>query len=137
MQDGRIAQAGTPLEVWQQPASEFVARFLGFDNVVPATVSGRAADTPWGKVPVPAGAAQGGSRLLVRPTGVRLVAPQDGLRCTVEARTFRGSHVAVLLSPQDGPRLEAECPLLTAPEVGETVGAVFDASDVVLLAEQE
>lgn len=46
MRDGRIAQAGTPLEVWQRPASEFVARFLGFDNVVAATVTGRAADTP-------------------------------------------------------------------------------------------
>lgn len=48
MRDGRIAQSGTPLEVWQRPADEFVARFLGFDNVVDATVTGRAADTPWG-----------------------------------------------------------------------------------------
>ena len=60
MRDGRIAQSGTPLEVWQRPADEFVARFLGFDNVVEATVTGEAADTPWGKVPVPAGAAAGG-----------------------------------------------------------------------------
>ncbi|NDZ82649.1 ABC transporter ATP-binding protein [Streptomyces sp. SID10853] len=136
MRDGRIAQTGTPLEVWQRPASEFVARFLGFDNVVAATVTGRAADTPWGKIPVPDGSAQGEGRLLVRPAGVRLAAPRDGLRCTVEARTFRGSHVAVLLSPEHGPQLEAECPLLTAPAVGETVGAVFEAADVVLLAAQ-
>lgn len=53
MRDGRIAQVGTPLEVWQRPASAFVARFLGFDNVVGATVSGTVADTVWGKVPVP------------------------------------------------------------------------------------
>lgn len=59
MRDGGIAQTGTPLEVWQRPASEFVARFLGFDNVVAATVTGRAADTPWGKIPVPEGSAQG------------------------------------------------------------------------------
>ncbi|MFJ3694364.1 ABC transporter ATP-binding protein [Streptomyces sp. NPDC090052] len=137
MRDGRIAQAGTPLEVWQRPASEFVARFLGFDNVVAATVTGRAADTLWGKIPVPEGTPQGEGRLLVRPGGVRFAAPQEGLRCTVEARTFRGSHVAVLLSPEHGPQLEAECPLLTAPGVGETVGAVFEAADVVLLAAQD
>ncbi|WP_328319898.1 ABC transporter ATP-binding protein [Streptomyces sp. NBC_00388] len=137
MENGRIAQAGTPLEVWQRPASEFVARFLGFDNVVAATVTGRAAETPWGKIPVPAGSPQGEGRLLVRPAGVRLSAPRDGLRCTVQARTFRGSHVAVLLSPEHGPQLEAECPLPAAPGVGETVGAVFEAGDVVLLAAGE
>lgn len=46
MRDGRIAQSGTPLEVWQRPADAFVARFLGFENVVPATVVGAVADTP-------------------------------------------------------------------------------------------
>lgn len=55
MRDGRIAQAGTPMEVWQRPASAFVARFLGFDNVVDAEVTGAVADTAWGKVAVPEG----------------------------------------------------------------------------------
>lgn len=67
MRDGRIAQSGTPLEVWQQPVDEFVARFLGFDNVVEATVTGTVADTAWGKVPVPEGSPQGACALLVRP----------------------------------------------------------------------
>ncbi len=49
MREGRIAQSGTPLEVWQYPADEFVARFLGFDNVVAATVRDRLADTPRGR----------------------------------------------------------------------------------------
>ncbi|NBE55115.1 ABC transporter ATP-binding protein, partial [Streptomyces boluensis] len=48
MRDGRIAQSGTPLDVWQRPADAFVARFLGFDNVTPGTVTGEAADTGWG-----------------------------------------------------------------------------------------
>ncbi|MFE9992128.1 MULTISPECIES: ABC transporter ATP-binding protein [unclassified Streptomyces] len=133
MRDGRIAQSGTPLEVWQRPADAFVARFLGFDNVVDATVSGEAADTPWGKVPVPEGAAQGPGTLLVRPAGVRLVAPADGLRCTVAARTFRGTHVAVRLQPRDAPELEAACALREAPEPGEAVGVQFDPAEIVLL----
>ncbi|MDX3854396.1 ABC transporter ATP-binding protein [Streptomyces sp. AK02-01A] len=133
MRDGRIEQTGTPLEVWQRPASAFVARFLGFDNVVEATVSGESADTAWGKIPVPPDSAQGGHTVLVRPDGVRLVDPAEGLRCTVEARTFRGSRVAVLLRPDGGPGLEAECGLRDAPEVGATVGAVFAAEDVVVL----
>jgi thiamine transport system ATP-binding protein len=133
MRDGRIAQSGTPLEVWQRPVDAFVARFLGFGNVVPATVAGEAADTPWGKVPVPAGSAQGERTLLVRPAGVRLVAADAGLRCRVSARTFQGTHVAVHLQPEDAPRLEAACALRDAPEAGTEVGVEFDAADVVVL----
>ncbi|MGW0914854.1 ABC transporter ATP-binding protein [Streptomyces sp. NPDC002784] len=133
MRDGRIAQSGTPLEVWQRPADEFVARFLGFDNVVPATVSGQAADTPWGKLPVPDDTAEGSRTLLVRPAGVRLVAADQGLPCTVAARTFKGTHVAVHLQPEDAPRLEAACALREAPEVGDRVGVEFDAADIVVL----
>ncbi|MET7712644.1 ABC transporter ATP-binding protein [Streptomyces sp. NPDC005407] len=133
MREGRIAQAGTPLEVWERPASEFVARFLGFDNVVAATVSGAAADTVWGKIPVPEGSPQGECKVLVRPAGVRLADASEGLPCTVEGRTFRGNHVAVQLRPCDGPPLEAECSLRDAPEEGTEVGVVFAAADVVVL----
>ncbi|MFE0520562.1 ABC transporter ATP-binding protein [Streptomyces sp. NPDC058954] len=133
MRDGRIAQSGTPLEVWQRPADEFVARFLGFDNVVEGTVAGEAADTPWGKVPVPEDAPQGTCTLLVRPAGVRLVPADEGLRCTVAARTFKGTHVAVHLQPREAPRLEAACALREAPEVGDTVGVAFDAAEIVVL----
>ncbi|MER7959022.1 ABC transporter ATP-binding protein [Streptomyces sp. NPDC096030] len=134
MRDGRIAQSGTPVEVWQRPASAFVARFLGFDNVVPGTVSGAAADTVWGKIPVPDGSPEGARQILVRPGGVRLVPPADGLACTVEARTFRGTHVAVLLRPAEGPPLEAECTLHGAPEEGTEVGVTFAPDEVVVLA---
>ncbi|GAA2441066.1 ABC transporter ATP-binding protein [Streptomyces glaucus] len=133
MRDGRIAQAGTPLQVWQRPADAFVARFLGFENVVEATVTGQAAKTPWGKVPVPENAPQGARTLLVRPAGVRLVPAGTGLRCTVAARSFKGTHVAVHLQPQDAPRLEAACPLRSAPEAGDAVGVEFDAAEIVVL----
>ncbi|MEU9241101.1 ABC transporter ATP-binding protein [Streptomyces sp. NPDC048385] len=133
MRDGRIAQSGTPLDVWQRPADEFVARFLGFDNVVPATVEGTVAVTPWGKVPVPEGSGQGTRTVLVRPAGVRLVAADAGLPCTVAARTFKGTHVTVHLQPQDGPRLEAACALRSAPGAGDAVGVEFDAAETVVL----
>jgi thiamine transport system ATP-binding protein len=133
MRDGRIAQSGTPLDVWQRPADEFVARFLGFDNVVEATVSGQVADSPWGKMPVPEGTEPGARTLLVRPAGVRLVPAAEGLRCTVAARTFRGTHVAVQLQPEDAPRLEAACALREAPEPGDEVGVAFDTAEIVVL----
>ncbi|WP_030747971.1 ABC transporter ATP-binding protein [Streptomyces sp. NRRL S-31] len=133
MRDGRIAQSGTPVEVWQRPADAFVARFLGFRNVAPATVAGTAADSPWGKLPVPDGSAQGDRTVLVRPAGVRLVPADRGLPCTVTARTFKGTHVAVHLQPADAPRLEAACALRDAPEPGAPVGVEFDAAEIAVL----
>ncbi|MFF8954507.1 ABC transporter ATP-binding protein [Streptomyces sp. NPDC014894] len=133
MRDGRIAQTGTPLEVWRRPADEFVARFLGFDNVVSATVADGVADTVWGRIPVPEGSPEGVRDVLVRPAGVRIAAAGDGLRCVAEAGTFRGGHVALRLRPFDGPPLEAEVPLRDAPEAGAEVGVVFGADEVVVL----
>ncbi len=43
MNKGRIEQAGSPLEVFERPATEFVARFLGGHNVI---------ETPAGKIAV-------------------------------------------------------------------------------------
>ncbi|WP_445396526.1 ABC transporter ATP-binding protein [Streptomyces sp. LE64] len=133
MRDGRVAQTGTPSEVWQRPADAFVARFLGFGNLVEGTVSGTVADTPWGRVPVAAGGAQGRRTVLVRPAGVRLVAPGTGLGCEVAARSFRGTHVVLRLKPADAPPLEAVCGVRDAPEPGRRVGVEFDPAETVVL----
>ena len=48
MQDGRIEQIGTPLELYDRPANLFVAQFIGSPamNVVPGTLR-RSADAAW------------------------------------------------------------------------------------------
>lgn len=38
MKDGKIAQAGTPHEIYQKPNSEFVAKFIGRANILDARV---------------------------------------------------------------------------------------------------
>jgi putative spermidine/putrescine transport system ATP-binding protein len=43
--DGRIEQVGPPVEVYEQPATEFVASFVGTSNVI-ETPSGRAVLRP-------------------------------------------------------------------------------------------
>ncbi|WP_165988729.1 ABC transporter ATP-binding protein [Streptomyces sp. YIM 98790] len=148
MDRGRIAQSGPPVAVWERPASAFVARFLGFRNVVDAVVRDGAAETVWGRVPVPAGSPSGPARLLIRPAGVRVGAAadraaggegegeggaRDALRCAVMARTFRGDHVVLLLAPERGPELEAVCRLREAPEEGAVVPVAFRAEETVLL----
>ena len=40
MQHGRLAQVGTPAEVYERPDSRFVAEFLGAANILPADRAG-------------------------------------------------------------------------------------------------
>ena len=44
MRDGRMAQVGTPAEVYERPNSRYVAEFLGAANILPGTLS---ADGRW------------------------------------------------------------------------------------------
>ncbi len=130
MEAGRIAQVGTPREVWERPASAFVARFLGFDNVAEATVAAGQAATPWGAVPVDA--PDGRYPVLVRAGGVRLE-PAGPLRATVRARTFRGDHVVLHLDVSGAPPLQATCPLRNAPDLDAQVTLRIDPAEVVVL----
>lgn len=41
MDQGRIMQLDTPETLYQRPANSFVARFVGFENLIPLTVTGR------------------------------------------------------------------------------------------------
>jgi len=45
MRSGRIVRVGTPSEVWLDPRTTFVARFLGHANVVDGAVLGRPGET--------------------------------------------------------------------------------------------
>jgi spermidine/putrescine ABC transporter ATP-binding subunit len=39
MQDGKMAQTGTPAELYEHPANRFVASFLGGANILPCTIA--------------------------------------------------------------------------------------------------
>ena len=54
MQSGRIARIGIPADIWRDPRTEDVARFLGHANVVTVGTRG---EVPWGRLRAPAGRA--------------------------------------------------------------------------------
>lgn len=45
MNEGRIMQLDTPETLYQRPANAFVARFVGFENLIPMTVTAREGET--------------------------------------------------------------------------------------------
>jgi spermidine/putrescine transport system ATP-binding protein len=80
MNDGRIEQAGTPAELYERPATAFVAGFLGVSNLLEGTVAGpdkvRLGDGTDVTVPASALAGRSGSVAIgIRPEKIR---PDDG-----------------------------------------------------------
>jgi putative spermidine/putrescine transport system ATP-binding protein len=103
MKDGRLEQVDVPGKLYAEPATAFVAEFVGTMNRVPGHVQGSDKVAALGAVvPVHEGSAPGLSGdvdVLVRPEGLR-IAVQSGGNGIVADRTFLGSvtRIAVRLS---------------------------------------
>ena len=103
MNGGRVEQSGPPQEMYEEPATLFVADFLGVSNLVPAEASGRdgrrlhAARS--GDVPLRAMQgtldARGSVKAMIRPERVRIeeqgTAGENRLPGLVEHLVFLGS----------------------------------------------
>jgi len=106
---GRLEQAGTPAEIMDQPATEFVARFVGEVNVLEGVVTGGRAVV--GAVAVPAeGMADGTAvRVLVRSYELKLWRDDQGP--LVVTRMVRlGDRVRVDAQIAAGQSLQAQFP---------------------------
>jgi ABC-type Fe3+/spermidine/putrescine transport system ATPase subunit len=115
MRAGRVAQLGTPREVYDTPASAFVATFLGTTNMVPAS---------------PGSAA----RLAVRPENVTLSATGPGLPGVVGDVLFQGHRLIVLFHADAGVELRAFCrPGECTLRKGDAAYATWDARHARLL----
>ncbi len=116
MRDGRIEQSGAPRAIYERPATEFVAGFLGASNFFDARVVGSdgtgVAVEMQGWRTVIAGAAQATGaviRLAVRPERVQILPPnQPGQRARVREIVFRGSTIHYYLDSVCGPILAYE-----------------------------
>ena len=107
MNTARIAQDGTPRDLYEQPASRFIANFIGDANLLPVTIT-RVADglamvvLAGTSLALPArGLAQGAAELAVRPRALRLLrrAAGDGeLACTVRKSAYLGTHMEYEIS---------------------------------------
>ena len=94
MDQGRIIQTGAPGHCYRRPASLQAARLLGEINLLPAVVSGGAAETPLGRLSA-GEAPEGAARLLFRPEALGWAA--QGPQATVSGVSFAGAFHEVSL----------------------------------------
>jgi sulfate transport system ATP-binding protein len=117
MQDGRVAQAGSPEDIYNRPANPFVASFIGGASVLRGRIhAGRAAMGAL-SVDAPAAAREGEAvQAFVRPHDIKLAKP-DGAAASASTATGRverlkpvGGYVRVLLRLPNGDEVTVEVP---------------------------
>jgi len=100
MREGRIEQAGTPTEIYEQPATEFVARFIGGTNILRGPHLGGNAVRCAGvelRCGQGAPAKSGDTAVSIRPNEIRLSAAGDGaglnrVRGRIERQVYLGPN---------------------------------------------
>ena len=112
--DGRVAQVGTPQEIYQRPRTRFVADFVGSANVLPPDLAARFGARGWASL---------------RPEAIRLAGPDAAVQGTVVSTRYlgAGTRVAVDLG---GAEVSLLVPPGPAPEAGARVGLAWDAAAV-------
>jgi sulfate transport system ATP-binding protein len=114
LQDGKIAQAGTPTELYEDPASAFVASFLGGAKILTGSVqSGRAELAGQALTAAVTDMADGAEvEAFVRPHDVRLEKVTNGANNAEVGRVERlvrvGGYVKLSVVLPDGDRISVQ-----------------------------
>jgi putrescine transport system ATP-binding protein len=120
LQDGRLAQIGTPADLYERPANRYVAAFMGAENILPATVrdpgppalldiAGIGPATAAGTAPA------GLLQVALRPERLRLALPDaegaNHAEGSVIASTYRGGAADYRVRLAAGGELLVSAPL--------------------------
>jgi spermidine/putrescine transport system ATP-binding protein len=123
MNSGRVEQVGIPEDVYERPATTFVAGFIGVSNLMPATVAGPGEVRLDHGPTVPAASAGGFSpgercHAVVRPEKLRVEPLGGGARANgrprvegiVESSLYLGTSTQIAVDIGDGVRMTVLVP---------------------------
>ncbi|MGP3961569.1 ABC transporter ATP-binding protein [Nonomuraea sp. 3N208] len=117
LRDGRLEQVGSPAEVYDRPATPFVAEFVGTMNHLAGQITGDQVSVLGQLLPVDGAVPDDPAvDVLIRPEAVRVVLDEDGA-AEVVAASFRGASVRLRLAVEGGEVL-ADVPGHEAAKLG-------------------
>ncbi|MEO8487369.1 MAG: ABC transporter ATP-binding protein [Betaproteobacteria bacterium] len=140
MDGGRIAQEGPPRQLYEAPASRFLADFIGDANLVDGELTLTSAGASFGAggvaAPVHAnGMRAGPATLAVRPHRLRLVDPGRGVIAgTLKRAAYLGSRNEYVVACPWGDLLVFDDDANALRRRDDPVGIDFDPARVILLA---
>ncbi|MBQ6400237.1 MAG: ABC transporter ATP-binding protein [Clostridia bacterium] len=134
MKEGEIKQIGTPLEIYNEPASAYVARFIGESNIMSGVMledyKVRFDEKNFDCVDF-------GFRpnepvdVLIRPEDIDIVKPKEGvLRGTVKSAVFKGVHYELMVETQTGTSKTVQMHVVTQHDLtNAATGEKISAND--------
>ncbi|MCC5973168.1 MAG: ABC transporter ATP-binding protein [Rubellimicrobium sp.] len=136
MQGGRIEDQGPPERVYREPATRFVASFLGETNFLPARVEAGRLVTPLGDLGSTTAAEGAALTLSVRPEHIGPGAAGDlPGPCAVIETVFQGVHRKVTVRPDRAPDmiLRALLPVGQDARPGDRIDLALDPDHLTIL----
>jgi len=134
MDHGRVAQVGSPREIYQRPASRFVAEFIGTMNRLSGSADHgvfhcRAGELAWKELP------QDACEILFRPEDVRLVEAGEyaSLHGSVAAAFFLGDRTRLFVEVGEAQPLVVESAARRSFRYGDLVGLLVDPQGLLVL----
>ncbi|SEB15136.1 2-aminoethylphosphonate ABC transport system ATP-binding subunit PhnT [Paraburkholderia sartisoli] len=129
MRDGRIAQLGTPQQLYDAPNDAFVARYLGAANLLPPQVAFAMGDARYNERERVA---------CLRPESMRIVPLGEGqLHGTIASVEWYGAVLSVSVTldamPNDPVLVQMQRGHGMMPEKGARISLHYEADDVVLI----
>ena len=134
MEHGRVAQIGKPREIYQQPATRFVADFIGTMNRLTGVTDGgvfrcKAGIVPWTEAPATA------TEILFRPEDIRVAESGEaaGLQGKVASAFFLGDRTRLFIDVGEERPLVIESTARRDFQHGEAVGLAIDPRGLLIL----
>ena len=143
MNNAVIAQDGTPRELYEAPASRFVADFIGEANIMACEIKKVEGDTatvqtgPY-QLKLPARGLESGSAYLgVRPNRVQISSPntKNALSGEIVRKTYVGNHLEYTVKTEVAELFSTTTDVDAAFDIGDAVSVVFADKGPVLLSE--
>jgi spermidine/putrescine transport system ATP-binding protein len=148
MSHGKLQQVAPPREIYNQPATGFVAAFVGESNIFSGTLASRSGDR--GEFQTESGVFKGrlgpdigeGAKLYVRPEHVKLdAAAINGNTIPVEVTdiAFEGNFISIQTIDATGRTVVSETRndgTASVPDRGTKLFASFDADKAFILADE-
>jgi putative spermidine/putrescine transport system ATP-binding protein len=137
LRSGRLEQVASPDELYERPATAFVAEFVGTMNRLPASLAGGEVQLLGVRRPSAGAAPAGEVVALVRPEALLVRADPAGPGRVV-TRTFSGASTRVLIALPDGVEVRVDVASATSAELTPgTAVTVTPAERPVLVAPAE
>ncbi len=130
MNDGQVEQVGTPAAVYEEPATPFVADFVGTSNLLSATAADGTLDFGFGPVEADVAADLTGEvTVSARPSDFEI--GEGSLDVVVENVDYLGETKRIAGTLPDGERVTLESENgVTAANRGETISVDLDTSGI-------